>query len=177
MLGSQIQELLSGLSDSGQQHLTEAEQDLLQTTCLLTEAIDKLGASFMGIHEAVSKQQQAVEKLLVGHPHGHELAEQFKTVQGEIGVHVNSAVTSLQFQDMTNQLIDRTIRRVSGIKAVLGTVGASGLGGLPEDSATEICALLENINRQLVHQSAQLESLLKRSVAQTGLDSGDVELF
>jgi len=177
MLGVQLRELFSGLSDNGSQHLSEVERDLLQTTYLLGEAIEKLGTSFMGIHAAVCRQQQAVDDLLAQHPLSPDVAEQFRAVQGEIGSHVNSAVTSLQFQDMTSQLIDRTMRRVSGVKDVLGTVAPSGIGAMPESDAREICALLEQINRKLAEHSAKLEGMLRKSVAQTHMDSGDIELF
>ena len=50
-LALQIRDLLSGLSMHGGQHLSEIETDLIQTNILLSEAIEKLSASFMAIHE------------------------------------------------------------------------------------------------------------------------------
>jgi len=66
LLGPQVRHLLSNLSDHGTQHLAEIETDLVQTNILLAEAIQKLGASFMAIHEAVSAQQQAIDAMIVG---------------------------------------------------------------------------------------------------------------
>ena len=43
MLGSRVKELLAGVSDHGVDHLLEVETDLVQTTLLLAEAIEKLG--------------------------------------------------------------------------------------------------------------------------------------
>lgn len=176
-LGSQLKELLAGLSDHGHRHLSEAEKDLAQTTVLLGEAIEKLGASFMGIHDAVSRQQTAIDALLARHPQSPELAQQLKAMQGEIGAHVNSAVTGLQFQDMTSQLLNRTLRRVGGIRDVLDTLGTSGLAGLRDGEAAEIAVLLASINTNLSEQSAKLQGLLQKSVSQTHMNSGDVELF
>ncbi len=101
ILSAQIKNLLAGLSAHGAQHLTEVETDLVQTTFLLGEAIEKLGASFMAIHAAVCAQQKIIDTLLSVVPAPEEAAERIKTVQEEIGLHVNSAVTGLQFQDMT----------------------------------------------------------------------------
>lgn len=42
-----LQRLLNGVSEHGSRHLREVEADLTQTSFLLTEAIDKLAASFM----------------------------------------------------------------------------------------------------------------------------------
>jgi hypothetical protein len=177
VLGSQLKELLSGLSDHGHRHLSEAEKDLVQTTVLLGEAIEKLGASFMGIHQAVCRQQHEIDELLARHPESQEAAERLRAIQGEIDAHVNAAVTGLQFQDMTGQLIERTLRRVGGILAALDTLGASGLAGLQGHDSTEISALLASINHALSAQNAKMQALSQKSVSQTHMNSGDIELF
>lgn len=176
LLGSQVKDLLSNLSGHGAQHLTEVETDLMQTSILLGEAIEKLGASFMAIHEAVTAQQQEIELLLSGAAPSPEIAEKLKAKQAEIGMHVNAAVTGLQFQDMTNQLIGRTVKRVTGLREVLDGVG-SGSSGIPEGSADEIVETLNSINAVLEEQSAKLESALWKAVCQTRMESGDIELF
>jgi hypothetical protein len=176
LLGTQVKDLLSNLSGHGAQHLTEVETDLMQTSILLGEAIEKLGASFMAIHEAVTAQQQEIELLLSGAAPAPEIAEKLKAKQAEIGQHVNAAVTGLQFQDMTNQLIGRTVKRVTGLREVLDGVG-SGSSDIPEGSAEEIVETLNSINMVLEAQSAKLESALWKAVCQTHMDSGDIELF
>jgi hypothetical protein len=177
LLGVQLRRLLSGLSDHGNQHLTEVETDLLQTTFLLSEAIEKLGASFMAIHKVVCAQQGAVDTLLTNNSATPELADRLKSMQAEIGTHVNAAVTGLQFQDMTSQLIGRTVRRVIGLRDVLGAVGSTGSGVLPESGTEQIADLLDRINKLLEDQSVKLESGLWKQVSQTHMNSGDVELF
>jgi hypothetical protein len=176
-LGSQVKHLLSNLSDHGTQHLTEVETDLVQTSFLLGEAIEKLGASFMAIHEAITAQREAIELLLSGANVTPEIAAQLRARHEEIGQHVNAAVTGLQFQDMTSQLIGRTVRRVTGLRDVLGGV-ASGTLQLPQESNTdEIIETLNSINKVLEEQSVKLESALWKAVCQTHMESGDIELF
>jgi hypothetical protein len=177
LLGSQVKRLLSSLSDHGSQHLTEVETDLVQTNFLLSEAIGKLGASFMSIHDVVSAQQQVVEELLAGAELNAETAEKLKSVQSEIGLHVNAAVTGLQFQDMTSQLIGRTVRRVAGLRDVLSALGVGGAGIREDSDLEEVVALLNQINKALEDQSSKLESLLWKAVSQTHMESGDIELF
>ncbi len=177
LLGSQVKRLLSAVSDHGTQHLTEVETDLTQTSFLLGEAIAKLGASFMAIHAAVSTQQETVDLLLSGAPPTPEIAAGLRARQGEIAAHVNAAVTGLQFQDMTSQLIGRTVQRVTGLRDVLGALGAAG-ADMPAESRIEaIVATLEKLNATLERQSVQLESALWKAVCQTHMESGDVELF
>lgn len=176
-LGSQVKHLLSNLSDHGTQHLTEVETDLVQTSFLLGEAIEKLGASFMAIHEAITAQRETVELLLSGAKVTPEIAAQLRARHDEIGQHVNAAVTGLQFQDMTSQLIGRTVRRVTGLRDVLGDV-ASGTSLLPqENNADDIIETLNSINKVLEEQSVKLESALWKAVCQTHMESGDIELF
>lgn len=176
LLGSQVKHLLSNLSDHGTQHLTEVETDLVQTSLLLGQAIEKLAASFMAIHEAVTAQQETIDLLLSGATPTPEIAGALKEKQSEIGQHVNAAVTGLQFQDMTNQLLGRTVTRVCGLREVLGGVG-SGSSAISESNAEEIVTALNGINRALEEQSTKLESALWKAVCQTRMESGDIELF
>lgn len=177
LLGSQVKHLLSNLSDHGTQHLTEAETDLVQTDFLLGEAIEKLSASFMAIHAAVSAQQEAIDSLLAGAKSASEIADNLKARQAEIGKHVNAAVTGLQFQDMTSQLINRTIRRITGLRDVLGGIGSNSSGMPSESNPQQIIETLNDMNKALEEQSIKLESALWKAVSQTHMESGDIELF
>src|SRR4051794_3865010 len=174
-LGSGLRHLLSNLSEHAGQHLTEIETDLVQTNFLLGEAIEKLSASFMAIHEAVSAQQQVVESLLSGKEQASEISERLRARHAEIALHVGAAVTGLQFQDMTSQLIGRTVRRVTGLRDVLNGVGSNTM---PAESAIEeIANVLNAINASVEQQSVKLESELWKAVCQTHMESGDIELF
>ena len=99
-------------------------------------------------------------------------------MSGEIGVHVNTAITSMQFQDMTSQLIDRTLKRVTGLREFLGTLGTHGErhragSGQRRDWST----LLGKVSMALAIQSLELRSVLRKAVNQQHLESGDIELF
>lgn len=177
LLGPQVKRLLAGVSDQGNQHLTEVETDLVQTTFLLSEAIEKLGASFMAIHDAVSKQQETVEMLLADGDSSPDKKQRLESLRGEIGKHVNAAVTGLQFQDMTSQLIGRTVRRVTGLREVLNSLGSGTADVLPESDIEQIVDVLHKLNEAIATQTEKLESVLWKPVQQTHMDSGDIELF
>lgn len=177
LLSSQVKRLLTSLSDQGNQHLTEVETDLVQTTYLLSEAIEKLGASFMAIHAGVSAQQEILDQLLSGAAMTPDIESRLITLRGEVTQHINAAVTGLQFQDMTSQLIGRTVRRIAGLRDVLGAVGSSGAVLIADTEADELIAALNEINKTLEEQSAKLESVLWKAVSQTHMESGDIELF
>jgi hypothetical protein len=177
ILGSHVKRLLSGVSDHGRKHLTEVETDLRQTELLLDEAVDKLTRSFMAIHDAVGARQASINLLLAGGTPSADEIDRIKGMSDEIGVHVNSAITSMQFQDMTSQLIDRTLKRVTGLRAFLGTLGAHGEGIVAETGSEELVDLLGKVSMALAIQSLELRSVLRKSVNQQHLESGDIELF
>lgn len=176
-LASRITDLLSGLSDHGRQHLTEVETDLVQTNALLTEAIEKLSASFMAIHAAVTEQQQMVDALATSTSVSAEATLALKAKSAQIDQHVNAAVTGLQFQDMTNQLISRTLRRVVGFRDVLEVAGTSSIAIPANASNEQLHAMLSQINETLKTESQDLEKELWKAVCQTHMESGDIELF
>ena len=177
ILGSHVKRLLSGVSDHGKRHLTEVENDMIQTELLLEEAIDKLTSSFMAIHSAVGSRQDTINLLLAGGVPNAEDRARLERMAGEVGEHVNSAITSMQFQDMTSQLIDRTLKRVTGLREFLGTLGAHGADVLPESGSEEIVELLSKVSMALAIQSLELRSVLRKAVNQQHMDSGDIELF
>jgi hypothetical protein len=177
ILGSHVKRLLSGVSDHGRRHLTEVETDLIQTNLLLEEAIEKLSRNFMAIHETVSAQQVAIDALLAGATPSAEQKEQLAALSEQVGTYVNAAVTSMQFQDMTSQLIDRTLKRVTGLREFLGTLGAHGAEMVPESDNDAIVELLGKVSMALAIQSLELRSVLRKAVSQKHLESGDIELF
>lgn len=176
-LALEIKDLLSGLSEHGSQHLTETETDLVQTNVLLGEAIEKLSASFMAIHSAVSAQQQLVNDLLAQAATVTPAMAALREQANQIDLHVNAAVTGLQFQDMTDQLIGRAMRRLIGFRDVLEVLGTHS-ASIPADvDQARLLALLGTTNDKLKTQSSNLENELWKAVRQTHMESGDVELF
>ncbi|MBC7861012.1 MAG: chemotaxis protein [Burkholderiaceae bacterium] len=177
ILGSHMKRLLSGVSEHGRKHLTEVETDLIQTRLLLEEAIDKLSVNFMAMHAAVSGQQATIELLLAGGDPTPEARAKLAALADEVHGYVNAAVTSMQFQDMTNQLLDRTLKRVTGLREFLSTLGSHGAEMLPDSGNEEIVELLGKVSMALAIQSLELRSTLRKAVSQQHLESGDIELF
>lgn len=177
MLGSQMKQLLSGVSDHGSEHLLEVETDLAQTMLLLGQAIEKLGDSFLALHSAISKEQDEINAIIESGNVTDESKAKLSVIRTEIAQHINAAVTSLQFQDLTSQLISRTVQRCEGLREVLSVLGVAG-NDLPVDGESEqLAGLLRETSLRLERQSADLKQLLRKAVHQNELDSGDIELF
>ena len=77
--------------------------DLVQLEILLKEAIAKLSSGFIGAHEALTRQQ-----ALDGHGNPECAA-----LAGEACMHLDSALTALQFEDIASQLIASAYSRLS----------------------------------------------------------------
>lgn len=149
----------------------------MQTTFLLSEAIEKLSSSFMAVHEAVVTQQEEIDALLVLHELPKSATEQLGKYREKIAAEVNLAITGLQFQDLTSQLITRTITRVNGLKETLVALGEHGDVMEPEHEHEEIARLLVEMSANLTTRSDALESGLRRAVDQKNMSSGEIELF
>ncbi len=106
-----------------------------------------------------------------------EGVERLRALEGEVGKHVNAAVTGLQFQDMTTQLIGRTLRRVTGMREVLDVLEGGSAGLLADAAPDDVAEVLRNINAVVESQARKLESVLWKPVPQTHMESGDIELF
>ena len=174
---TELRSLLAAVSDHGKQHLVEVEADLLQTTFLLTEAIEKLGISFMAVHQAVTEQQQVLNNLMKQHQFDENETNKLEAFKLKIGEEVNAAVTGLQFQDLTSQLLVRTIKRVNGLKELLNELGNHSDAIDPEHEHEEIAKFLEDMSHSLHIGSNALSGGLRRSVAQNDMATGDIELF
>lgn len=175
-LNAQVMHLLSGVSEHGDQHLAEVERDLVQMDVLLDEAIKKLCASFMAIHRAVDLQQEALDGLLAEGRLAPGHAARFEALRGEINRNVAAAVTGLQFQDMTSQLIGRMVQHLAGLRDVFGALDANG-SVLPESSNEALLATLSQIGERVGACCTERAGGVRSTVNQRHMNSGDIELF
>jgi septation ring formation regulator EzrA len=175
-ISAQVMHLLSGLSSHGDQHLAEVERDLVQMDGLLDEAIKKLCASFMAIHSAVARQQETLDSLRKEDMSASDYAARIEAIQGEIKQHVGTAVTGLQFQDMTSQLIGRMVQHLTGLRDVFGALD-SNVPILPESSNEALMARLNDISERVGTHCSNQASGVRCTVKQRHMESGDIELF
>ncbi|MGN6388528.1 MAG: chemotaxis protein [Burkholderiaceae bacterium] len=174
-LAMQAARLLRGVRNGVDGHLSEVDSDLRQMRCLLAEAIGKLTESFSAVHDAIGRQQAllgaAAERGALAPAESAALAVESERIAGRM----RDAITGLQFEDMTEQLIGRAAKRIAGLKAMLAVLDAAEL----ENAAAQgdAPAALADINQRLERHAAELEKTLWKAVCQTHMESGDVELF
>lgn len=176
LMNAQVVRLLSGVSVHGDQHLAEVEQDLVQMNMLLDEAIKKLYASFMAIHHAVELQQEALNDLQGGSMPVPGYAARFEALRGEINQHVGAAVTGLQFQDMTSQLIGRMAQHLAGLRGVFDALDTHD-STLPVSGDKAMLEMLNHMSERVDARVSGLAGGVRSTVNQRHMESGDVELF
>lgn len=177
VLAPQVKRLMTGVSDHGERHLVEIENDLQQIALLLSEAIEKLSTNFVAVNESVRAQQKSIDQMLVAYNGPQEHVQALQDLSREIDTSVNAVVTAMQFQDMTSQLIARIIKRVNGLRDFLGLLSSTGSEMQMEMDAHEIMVMLCNVNLALAIHSLELRSSLPKVVTQKHLESGDIDLF
>jgi hypothetical protein len=173
-MNEKVIQLLSGVAEHGDLHLAEVERDLVQMDVLLAEAIKKLCASFMAIHQAVDRQSEAVSGLLANA--APDDAARLEMLRSEIEQHVGAAITGLQFQDMTSQLIGRMAKHLGGLREVFGALDVSE-AVVPEIGNGSALQMLNDISDQVTKRFSELEGVVRSTVNQRHMDSGDIELF
>jgi methyl-accepting chemotaxis protein len=175
---AELRSLLAAVSEHGKQHLVEVDTDLQQTSFLLSEAIEKLSLGFMSIYDAVSQQQVLIEELAEKYHLEVADIEKLAVFKTKVGEEVNGAVTGLQFQDLTSQLITRTIRRVNGLKEILEELSTHSQEIEPHQEHEEIVHYLERMNTSLNAGSHALAGgLQRRTVGQKDMATGEIDLF
>lgn len=173
----ELRALLAAVSQHGDRHLLEIESDLQQTAFLLNEAIEKLSNSFMAIHGQLLEQKSRLEVLQQEGALTETAKETLSAYEKRIGDEVNNVVTGMQFQDMTNQLLERTIKCVNGLKELLQELAAHEHAASVEDEHEEILSFLSSVNQRLDTGSQYLTGNLRKSVGQSNLNTGDIDLF
>lgn len=99
-----------------------------------------------------------------------DAAQKINRHADEVGSQVNRAVTALQFQDMTGQLLEQGRMRITAVQEMMLALAAEpGRGG--------------DVLEELIKTTEQAKSCLaavdfnKNAVAQTDMGSGEIELF
>ena len=101
-------------------------------------------------------------------------AGEVSAIAEEVGQHVNAAVTNLQFQDLTTQLIAHARRQNEAIRAVLQELGDLGERMRLTATGPAIDASVDALDRALADAHATAE---RTPVRQQAMATGAVDLF
>lgn len=164
-----LRALLCGIACHAGSHLGRASTDLAQLDVLLQQAITKLCASFITLH-TVNQKQQA---LLAMHIDSEQVPGA-AMLASEMAAALDSAMTGLQFQDMSAQLIASIACRIRGVQQIVDTAAARHCSPVGENAAPS--AIASRIDA-IACQSDELTRGTPHSVHQQHMESGEIELF
>ncbi|MEO8838026.1 MAG: chemotaxis protein [Herbaspirillum sp.] len=173
-LMTELKLLLFSISAHGNRHLDEIDADLTQTNFLLTEAIQELGTRFLAIHTLIRAQQDIMNELILSAPQHAKILARLHNVSDAVEMHVNTIVTQLQFQDMTNQLIGRALQQTTELREALDVLN-SPISDI--DSEVDAIECVQRVKKALDHKHQHIERRESKAVCQTRMESGDIELF
>ena len=132
---------------------------------------------------ATEDAQQRMDSLL-GQTHAFnsqvaQTADSLGQLSEEVGHQVRSAVTSLQFQDLSTQVLGHVTQRVQTLGAVLEQLADLALAesGAAGDAAEDCRQRLEAFKVGLGRATQLIEQAQHSPVSQKSLAEGDIELF
>jgi len=97
-------------------------------------------------------------------------------ISGKVGQVVGAAVTSLQFQDMVNQLLEHSMRRLESMRGVWSHLAQ--IAELERSGGAVSGDEVDRLRREIEEMFDSANLLTSRNpVRQENLQSGDVELF
>jgi hypothetical protein len=174
----ETQAVLEYLADEFRKQLQFADRELIQTQELLSDAIDTLAACFDGIQGSIDCGAQGVrepapERESLGHsiPFG----DPARGCSRQLETHINTAIRTLQFQDIANQLIDHAMHRVSAMNDALTDIKT-----MSEEQHTDPTSFIDYLYRHkesILRKVANLDERKTNPVSQGHMGTGEIELF
>ncbi len=137
-------------------HMVAAIADIRQINLILDEAVSKLNNSFFLINHSLDANRDSLNDLV------------FDTLTPSL----NSAVTALQFHDLTSQLSSRLVNRLDGISEILECTQHLG-----SDKSEITVEVLNILNARVLEHNDNLHKKFNQSLNQQHMECGDVELF
>ncbi len=137
-------------------HFVAAIADIRQITLILDEAVSKLHNSFFLINNSLVANRGNLGDLDID----------------VLTPSLNTAVTALQFHDLTSQLSSRLVNRLDGMSEILECT--QYLSGDKSETLVDVLAIL---NARVLEHNDNLHKKFNQSLNQQHMESGDVELF
>ncbi|QSA98693.1 hypothetical protein [Methylococcus sp. EFPC2] len=161
---AQTRELLVHLSMELQTQFHCIEHEVNRTQALLEDAIVTLTRSFTAIHDALDiplPQEGAAKRATDPTTNLHE----------RLADDLNAALRSLQFQDMTHQLLDHVTRRVADMGELLNEIVEASI------TRPEFAEFLHAGRAAVERHGETADERGVGPVSQGQCEAGDIELF
>jgi methyl-accepting chemotaxis protein len=151
----------------------------------MSDVHDSLSSAEQGIHEMASMDmnfalhskkhiQEMMQDIQSLNAEIERTAEELSRITAEVEENVSTAVSTLQFQDMSSQLIQHTQLRLAALQEVAEMMSRDRAEGGSRD---HYVARLGGYSRSLQDHVISLDERKKNPVAQESMGTGEIELF
>ncbi len=198
-LGHEMDLLVQQIENSAKDMLGHVRKELSQMRSLVSDAIEVLQNSFNDLNQEYSDQNRMVQEVLeklraaqeskkqidVIFDHDGDRGDSYDVHQKElsgstqrINSRIADAVRSLQFEDIVRQLTVSSEKHLDYLEAVLGAVDV-GIRDLNSQhiNVPDYIVGLHELKAQIDQLEAECKAEAARSVSQSTMQQGDVELF
>ncbi|WP_374351793.1 methyl-accepting chemotaxis protein [Chitinimonas sp.] len=131
--------------------------------------------------EAKNNVQQAIVQIRALSGSMEDAVNELNQIAGEVQMSTNTAITSLQFQDLVSQSLEHTKRRLAQLSVPFETLNQAARQGRPDYAHPDLehsKRLLEQTHQQVIALLDGLEHVNGRHpVTQKSMASNDIELF
>jgi hypothetical protein len=173
----EMQEALHCLARTFALQFRQADLELTRTQALLKDAIEHLTASFSSIHAHVAAQRKLALTSAVhqGEESRDEAIDQALDISIVLERDLDVAIRSLQFQDISTQLLEHAKRRLWAMGEVLSDIDI--LVGEAQDEALDFIDHLYRHKDAILHKASLIDEQNNGPVSQEHMGIGDIELF
>ncbi|MGD9786423.1 MAG: methyl-accepting chemotaxis protein [Sulfuricellaceae bacterium] len=163
-------------SDQIRSHMETVHQSVTQAE----SAINALASKDMNFAlRNKTRVQEMMDNIQTLNQEMADAVSELTDISGQVEQNVNTAITSLQFQDLTTQLLGHIDKRIAAMESVMDSIAAIPLA--EESSATEAsieCRLrLQHFKEALTEAAKLVEQVKHNPVSQAEMSAGDIELF
>jgi methyl-accepting chemotaxis protein len=124
--------------------------------------VDHLMSDLGKMNDATSKKLASVSDLIA-----------------DIDTYVYTAIRSLQFEDITRQLVEQVQHHLDNLNGLASTMNQSSADMMsePMQSTEDYRLRLDELRKKISEERQRIESNRMRRVMASSMDSGDVDLF
>jgi methyl-accepting chemotaxis protein len=169
---------LSQKSDEFSEEINALTRDVRETVESAKDVVNRVVSADMNVAlEGKVKIAEMANNMSAINDSTQVVITQSESVTGEIGMLVNQAVTSLQFEDMCTQLSAHIQQRIDAVVALSELVNELDEARLNPGKIDECKQHVNTIEESLKGLKKKIQSVEHQAVSQQDLGSGDIELF
>lgn len=171
---------LSLKSDKITSEINSISTEVIGTLQEVKEVVDRVASVDTSI--AIKSKNKVIEMsdyLRRQNNKTQSVLDETSQLSHQISSATNKAVMSLQFEDMSRQLLEHVEKRVSALQD-LNDLLCSTLADNEDSNSNKqdyLSSQIESIEQKLANIAPRIDSTKHNSVSQNSLDAGDIELF